>query len=59
MKGFWTDIIIVAASLLAGWFIGDSIIKGFELRTMKREAINLGYAQHNPTNGTFEWKTIK
>jgi len=56
--GFISYLIV----FIFGFSIGTLLFIGGRQRDIQqhqKEAISLGHAQYNPTNGFFEWKPIK
>ena len=56
-----TEIKAILIVCMVSWFIAIASFIGYnnsaiDVRDLREEAIELGYANYNPTNGIWQWK---
>ena len=51
----WIGCIAIIVALVAAVAFGNWLINGTYAIKLKAEAIEYGYAQHNPKTGEWEW----
>lgn len=54
-----TDTCFVAMTVIAVILNFVYLSKNIQIETLKKEAVILGFAEHNQTNGVWQWKGIK
>lgn len=56
-EALFLSFVVALGLLMCGAAFGVS--RHYQLQKLKTEAIQRGYAEHNPTNGVWQWKEAK